>query len=60
MKIKMDVFKRFGNLNRIVQIDMVSQKGLPSKPSPAGMDNDGYRMIPMDSSSGRTREKISQ
>jgi len=41
-------------------IDIVSQKGLPSKPSPAGMDNDGYRMIPMDSSSGRTREKISQ
>lgn len=41
-------------------IDIVSQKGLPSKPSPTGMDNDGYRMIPMDSSSGRTREKISQ
>jgi hypothetical protein len=41
-------------------IDMVAQKGLPSKPSPAGMDNDGYRMIPEDSSSGRTREKISQ
>jgi len=41
-------------------IDIVSQKGLPSKPSPAGMDNDGYTMIPEDSSSGRTREKISQ
>src|SRR5580658_3123178 len=41
-------------------IDIVAQKGLPSKPSPAGMDNDGYRMIPEDSSSGRTREKISQ
>ncbi len=41
-------------------IDIVAQKGLPSKPSPTGMDNDGYRMIPMDSSSGRTREKISQ
>lgn len=41
-------------------IDIVAQKGLPSKPSPTGMDNDGYRMIPEDSSSGRTREKISQ
>jgi hypothetical protein len=41
-------------------IDMVAQKGLPSKPSPAGLDNDGYRMIPEVSSSGRTREKISQ
>jgi hypothetical protein len=41
-------------------IDIVAQKGLPSKPSPAGQDNDGYRMIPEDSSSGRTLEKISQ
>jgi hypothetical protein len=41
-------------------IDMVAQKGLPSKPSPAGLDNDGFRMIPEVSSSGRTREKISQ
>jgi hypothetical protein len=41
-------------------IDITAQKGLPSKPSPAGMDNDGYRMIPEDSSGGRTREKISQ
>jgi hypothetical protein len=41
-------------------IDIVAQKGLPSKPSPAGSDNDGYRMIPEDSSSGRTLEKISQ
>ncbi len=41
-------------------IDIVAQKGLPSKPSPAGMDNDGYRTIPEDSSSGRTLEKISQ
>lgn len=41
-------------------IDMVAQKGLPSKPSPAGLDNDGFRMIPADSSSGRTLEKISQ
>jgi hypothetical protein len=41
-------------------IDMVVQKGLPSKPSPAGMENDGYRTIPEDSSSGRTLEKIAQ
>lgn len=41
-------------------IDMVAQKGLPSKPSPAGMENDGYRTIPEDSSSGRTLEKIAQ
>jgi hypothetical protein len=41
-------------------IDIVAQKGLPSKPSPAGLDNDGYRMIPEASSSGRTLEKISQ
>src|SRR5580692_1223269 len=41
-------------------IDIVAQKGLPSKPSPAGLDNDGYRMIPEDSSGGRTLEKISQ
>jgi hypothetical protein len=41
-------------------IEIVSQKGLPSKPSPTGLDNDGYRMLPEDSSSGRTLEKISQ
>lgn len=41
-------------------IDIVAEKGLPSKPSPAGLDNDGYRMIPEVSSSGRTLEKISQ
>jgi hypothetical protein len=41
-------------------IDMVAKKGLPSKPSPAGMENDGYRTIPEDSSSGRTLEKIAQ
>ncbi|HTA44914.1 MAG TPA: hypothetical protein VK789_20840 [Bryobacteraceae bacterium] len=41
-------------------IDIVAQKGLPSKPSPAGLDNEGYRMIPEDSSSGRTLEKISR
>jgi hypothetical protein len=41
-------------------IDIVAQKGLPSKPSPTGLDNDGYRMIPEVSSSGRTLEKISQ
>lgn len=41
-------------------IDIVAQKGLPSKPSPVGQASDGYRMIPEDSSSGRTLEKISQ
>jgi hypothetical protein len=43
-----------------VAIDIVAGKGLAAKPSPAGSDNDGYRMIPEDSSSGRTLEKISQ
>ena len=41
-------------------IDIIAQKGLASKPSPAGLANDGYRTIPEDSSSGRTMEKISQ
>lgn len=41
-------------------IDIVAQKGLPSKPSPAGTENGGYRSIPEDSSSGRTLEKIAQ
>ncbi|HZL56356.1 MAG TPA: hypothetical protein VFC21_04715 [Bryobacteraceae bacterium] len=41
-------------------IDMVARKGLPSKPSAAGSDNDGYRMIPSDASGGRTLEKISR
>jgi hypothetical protein len=41
-------------------IDMVAQKGLPVKVSPAGGDNAGFRMIPSDASGGRTLEKISQ
>jgi hypothetical protein len=41
-------------------IDMVAQKGLPVKVSPAGGVNDGFRMIPSDASGGRTLEKISQ
>lgn len=41
-------------------IDMVAQKGLPTKVSPAGSENDGFRMIPSDASSGRTLEKISR
>jgi hypothetical protein len=41
-------------------IDIVAQKGLPSKVSTAGGDHDGFRMIPSDASSGRTLEKISQ
>lgn len=40
-------------------IDIVAQKGLPSKPSTSG-ENGGYRMTPSDASSGRTLEKISQ
>jgi hypothetical protein len=42
-------------------IDIVSKGGkLPSKPSPAGLENDGYRTIPSVASSGRMPEKISQ
>lgn len=41
-------------------IDMVAKKGLPSKPSPAGITNDGYRMIPSDANGGVTLEKIAQ
>lgn len=41
-------------------IDIVAQKGLPVKVSPAGGDHDGYRTIPSDASGGRTLEKISQ
>jgi hypothetical protein len=43
-----------------VAIDIVAKKGLPSKPTPAGLANDGYRTIPEASSSGRTLEKIAQ
>lgn len=41
-------------------IDMVAKKGLPSKPSPAGALEDGYRQMPSGSSSGREMEKITQ
>jgi len=41
-------------------MDIVAKRGLPYKASPAGSDNDGFRMIPADSSGGRTLEKISQ
>jgi hypothetical protein len=41
-------------------MDLLAKRGVPYKASPAGSDNDGYRMIPEDSSSGRTLEKISQ
>jgi hypothetical protein len=42
-------------------IDIVSQSGkLPQKPTPAGLENSGYRTIPSVASSGRTLEKISQ
>jgi len=40
-------------------IDLLAQKGVPSKPSPAAA-NGGFRQIPSDASSGRTLEKISQ
>jgi hypothetical protein len=40
-------------------IDLLAQKGVPSKPGPAGA-NGGFRHIPSDASSGRTLEKISQ
>ncbi len=40
-------------------IEMVAQKGLPSKPGIAGADG-GFRFIPSDASGGRTLEKISQ
>ena len=43
-----------------VAIDIVAKKGLPSRPSPAGQANDGYRTIPEVSSSGRTLERIAQ
>jgi hypothetical protein len=41
-------------------IDILAQKGLPVKVSPAGADHDGFRTIPSDASGGRTLEKISQ
>jgi len=41
-------------------INIIAAKGLPSKPSSAGLENDGYRAIPSDASSGRTLEKIAQ
>jgi hypothetical protein len=41
-------------------MDLVAKRGLPYKATPAGSANDGFRMIPEDSSSGRTLEKISQ
>jgi hypothetical protein len=41
-------------------MDLMAKRGLPYKASPAGSANDGFRMIPEDSSSGRTLEKISQ
>jgi len=41
-------------------IDIVAAKGLPSRPSQAGAENQGFRMIPLDSNGGRTFEKISQ
>ncbi len=43
-------------------IDAVAKQGLPSKPIAAseGLDDQGYRLLPEKSSSGRTVEKIAQ
>jgi hypothetical protein len=43
-------------------IDAVAKQGLPSKPLQAtqGLDEQGYRLLPEKSSSGRTVEKIAQ
>jgi hypothetical protein len=41
-------------------MNVVAQKGLPVKVSPAGGEQDGFLMIPSDASGGRTLEKISQ
>jgi len=54
-----DASKGIARVPVSVAIDMVLQKGLPSKPSVAGA-NGGYRSIPADASGGKTLEKISQ
>ena len=41
-------------------IDMVAKKGLPSKPSPAGSIDKGFRQMPSSASSGREMEKLTQ
>jgi hypothetical protein len=43
-------------------IEAVAKQGLPSKPMAAteGLDEQGYRLLPEKSSSGRTVEKIAQ
>ena len=43
-------------------IDAVAKQGLPSKPMAGtqGLDEQGYRLLPEKSSSGRTFEKIAQ
>ena len=44
-------------------ITMVAKRGLPSKPLKSGdygLDEEGYRLLPEKSSSGRTFEKIAQ
>ena len=55
----MDQAKGTAHIPIATAIDMMAQKGLLSKPSPAGAAG-GFRMIPSDASSGRTLEKISQ
>lgn len=43
-------------------IDIVARKGFPSKPFKGGegVDEEGFRLLPENSSSGRTYEKIAQ
>ncbi|MDQ6678519.1 MAG: hypothetical protein M3Z09_14630 [Acidobacteriota bacterium] len=43
-------------------IDIVARKGLPSKPFKGGegVDEEGFRLLPEQSSSGRTSERIAQ
>ena len=41
-------------------IDIVAQKGLPSKVGPTAGDSAGFRLIPSDANGGRGMEKISQ
>jgi hypothetical protein len=56
----LDPAKGIARIPITLAIDLVAKKGLASKPSATGSDNDGFRMIPSDASSGRTFEKISQ
>lgn len=57
----LDTEKGIVNIPIEQAIDAVVKKGLPSKPAKdAGIDDQGYRLLPEKSSSGRTLEKIAQ